>query len=151
MQLKCFATFVTLCSLADYGVGLSLKHENEALGLELSQTKIEEMFSTLARNTRTYEYELPALGGLYAGRPLGPLVDFDAMLHPEKINADNVAGVCRLARTLGVLDYQRSQLGGGTLAQTESVLSDFDEDQLLVLAQVTSKVVDFIALCQNRL
>ena len=80
MKLQCFALSAALLSMAANGLALSNQQE------ELSLSQTGQLFKTLSRYTSTYEYELPALGGLYAGRPLGPLQDLDAMLHPEKIN-----------------------------------------------------------------
>ena len=101
MRIKCFAV-ASVMALSTSGAHLH-RHKGPDTVEMLVQTKVEELFSNIKRLTSTYEYELPMLGPMYAGKPLGALMDLDCLMHPSKINDENKEGVCRLARTLGVI------------------------------------------------
>ena len=62
-----------------------------------------EQFEKVARLTSTHDYELPALGGLFAG-PLGVLPDLDAVLGSKhrKHNIGHEEGLCHFLHTLGM-------------------------------------------------
>ena len=105
MKIKCFTLVAALAPILAEAITLpSESHLGEHPELTLAQTSAEELFHNIKRLTPTYEYELPALGPDYAGRPLGALMDLDAILHPEKITEQNKKTVCKLARTLGLVD-----------------------------------------------
>ena len=129
MRIKCFAA-ASVLALHAAGVNLEHRHKEDA-GEMLTQTEVEEMFDNIKRLTSTYEYELPALGPIYAGRPLGALMDLKAIMNPELITDENKESVCRLARTLGVIQMD----------PTESINSD----------QKISTIdgVDLEALCKD--
>ena len=71
--------------------------QTDAVRLETNQ------FEKVTRLTETHDYELPALGGLFAG-PLGVLPDLDAVLGSmnRKHNIGQKKGLCHLLNSTGL-------------------------------------------------
>ena len=114
--------------------------------MTLTQTGTEELFEHLRRLTPTYEYELPALGPDYAGRPLGALMDLDAIINPEKITDKNKKTVCMLARTLGLMDDASVDSIVLDKAKSHAQIADTLEENLAQLGEITVNT-DFKTLC----
>ena len=92
---------VVFCSasIAFLANGVPLDTNMDAPGT-LAQTEAGP-FQKIAKLTANHDYELPALGGLFAG-PFGVLPDLDAILNRSRKNLGSQNGVCKLLGSLGM-------------------------------------------------
>ena len=104
MKIYCFALGTVISPFLVSAITLNQVHQIEETNLFAQTAAAKELFDELKHLTPDAEYTLPDMAPYYAGKPLRAMMDFDAIMNPEKIDDKNKEGVCRLARTLGLYD-----------------------------------------------